>query len=83
MSFSSVSLVSYYSATSPTREMKTMSVAMEEKLEGKGKEGRDWRFCGCFTCLCLLNFVCDLSITAFSTTLPVSHLIVSLFELMC
>lgn len=69
VSFSSTSQVSYYTVDSPILEKKSTGLDMDQER----KERSDaWRFYGCFACLSLLNFVCDVSITALSTALPVS-----------
>lgn len=81
VSFSSVSEVSYYSADEPILEKDALRVTIEELGEEKVGGRCDWKFYGCFTCLCLLNFVCDLSTTALSTALPVSiHAFARLLE---
>lgn len=68
VSFSSMSQVSCYSVDSPI---------LEKQSKGMGRTGESgvsdaWRFYGSFACLSLLNFVCDISITALSAALPVS-----------
>ncbi|KAF2166757.1 hypothetical protein M409DRAFT_66343 [Zasmidium cellare ATCC 36951] len=60
VSFGEISMVSYYSMDEP----------ILEKESNGSRGGSDWRFYGCFACLALLNFVCDVSFTALATALP-------------
>lgn len=78
ISFGGVSKLSMYSDESSIYHHKAATVTVtsfDEDDEGptpKKGNGR-WRFYVCHACICLVNFMCDVSLTVMALVLPVSR----------
>lgn len=79
ISFEGVSKLSIYSDESSIYQHKAANVTVtsfdedHERPTSKKGIGR-WRFYVCYTCICLANFMCDVSLTVMAMVLPVSRI---------